>query len=332
MAIEDIDTQHIEQAIMECDRIGHDKFIEKYGYGKARGYNLVKNGREYASKAILGVAHKFITPSSKPLKFNDFGGGKADAAKRLQKLGFEVSQPARNPPWSRDELILALDLYFTNPTNPPGKGSKAVDDLSALLNKLQRLNGTTGNASLRNQNGVYLKMMNLRALDSNFTSQGKVGMQSGGLLEKTIWQEYKNKRAKLAQDAGAIRAAITVADVAAPTDVSSRDPYEGDEGGIIMRLHRRYERDARLIVEKKKDARLKGLLVCEICDFDFEKRYGTLGADFIEVHHTKPVHAMKPGSKTKLSDLALLCSNCHRMAHRKRLPLSIAEVKAAIST
>lgn len=59
-----------------------------------------------------------------------------------------------------------------------------------------------------------------------------------------------------------------------------------------------------------------------MCTFDFAKVYGALGADFIEIHHTKPVAKMKPGSKTKLSDLALLCSNCHRMAHRKREPLS----------
>ncbi|RSV14514.1 HNH endonuclease [Sphingomonas sp. ABOLH] len=37
----------------------------------------------------------------------------------------------------------------------------------------------------------------------------------------------------------------------------------------------------------------------------------------IEVHHVKPVHTLKPGSKVRLTDLVLLCANCHRMAHRR---------------
>lgn len=97
-----------------------------------------------------------------------------------------MDKPPRNPPWSRDELILALDLYSTNPASPPGKGSDAIAALSALLNKMHRLNGVSASPTLRNENGVYLKMMNLRALDPAFTTQGKVGMQSGGALEKVV--------------------------------------------------------------------------------------------------------------------------------------------------
>ena len=99
---------------------------------------------------------------------------------------------------------------------------------------------------------------------------------------------------------------------------------------MVVRLHRRDERDPKLIAEKKKAAKAAGALACEVCEFDFGKRYGELGLDFIEVHHVKPVHQMKPGSKTKLADLALLCSNCHRMAHRKRMPLSLVELRAAL--
>ncbi|WP_267382320.1 MULTISPECIES: hypothetical protein [unclassified Sphingomonas] len=97
-----------------------------------------------------------------------------------------MDKPPRNPPWSRDELILALDLYLTNPANPPHKSSLAVAELSALLNKLHRLNGVSATPTSRNENGVYLKMMNLRALDPAFTIQGKVGMQLGGKLEKIV--------------------------------------------------------------------------------------------------------------------------------------------------
>ncbi|MBK7042040.1 MAG: HNH endonuclease [Bacteroidetes bacterium] len=57
-------------------------------------------------------------------------------------------------------------------------------------------------------------------------------------------------------------------------------------------------------------------LHCEACKFNFEKKYGKHGKDFIECHHTIPLSQMKQGHKTKSEDLVLLCSNCHRMVHR----------------
>ena len=71
-------------------------------------------------------------------------------------------------------------------------------------------------------------------------------------------------------------------------------------------------------------------LACEVCNFDFSKVYGERGKDYIECHHTIPVHRMKEGDKTKLSDLALVCSNCHRMIHIKRQWLNIDELRSII--
>jgi 5-methylcytosine-specific restriction protein A len=53
----------------------------------------------------------------------------------------------RNPAWGRDELILALDLYMTNPVSPPGKTSAEVVSISKLLN---RMAPTPGMAKFRN--------------------------------------------------------------------------------------------------------------------------------------------------------------------------------------
>lgn len=237
-----------------------------------------------------------------------------------------MDAPARNPAWNRDELVLALDLYRMNPISPPGKGSPAVAALSDLLNKMRRLTGEATSDTFRNTNGVYMKMMNLRALDPAFTAQGKVGMKAGGALEKVVWAEYEGRWDALATDAKAIRTAVTNADEADTISQPSGEPYEGEEGGVIMRLHKLYERDPKLIVEKRKAAAAAGKLACEVCGFDFEVAYGPLGAGYIEVHHTTPLHLLKPGTKTKLTDLALLCANCHRMAHRRPIPLSLAEI------
>lgn len=60
-----------------------------------------------------------------------------------------------------------------------------------------------------------------------------------------------------------------------------------------------------------------GHVVCECCGFDFEKAYGEMGKDFIEVHHRKPI-SQTDGEHTidPTKDLVPLCSNCHSMIHR----------------
>ncbi len=61
-----------------------------------------------------------------------------------------------------------------------------------------------------------------------------------------------------------------------------------------------------------------GSLKCEVCNFDFYETYGKHGESYIECHHLNPVSKMKNGDETKLSDLSLICSNCHRMIHRDK--------------
>lgn len=47
------------KAITEHYRLGRKAFLETYHFGKARSYVLVYEEREYDSKAIPGVAHKW---------------------------------------------------------------------------------------------------------------------------------------------------------------------------------------------------------------------------------------------------------------------------------
>ncbi|WP_271300387.1 HNH endonuclease [Sphingomonas sp. CV7422] len=238
-----------------------------------------------------------------------------------------MEKQPRNPVWSRDELTLALDLYVKTGGNPTAKDDAALEALSSVLNKMHRLNGGSDSDTLRNRNGVYLKVMNFRSSDSTYLEQGKVGMQRGNRLEGVLWAEYDGRLADLATDADAIRQAVLGADEAVLAKLPPAEPYEGEEGGVIMRLHKRYERDPKLVKEKRKAAAAAGSLTCEVCGFDFEATYGKLGAGYIEVHHTKPVHTLKPGTKTKLADLATLCANCHRMAHRNRSLISLSTLR-----
>lgn len=75
---------------------------------------------------------------------------------------------------------------------------------------------------------------------------------------------------------------------------------------------------------------MKGKLECECCGFDFEKTYGEIGKGYIECHHIVPLNKFNFSKETKLNDLALVCSNCHRMLHRRISELSIVDLRRAL--
>jgi len=236
----------------------------------------------------------------------------------------------RNPPWTRDELILALELYMRNRASPPSKTSVEVQDLSAILNKLGAALGFGENNKFRNANGVYMKMMNFRRFDPEYTASGKVGLTRGNKDEEDVWREFARDKVRLTNVANAIRKAITLPSENL-SDFNEDEIVEAKEGRLLTRLHRIKERSRKLVEQRKlKAIRELGRLRCEACSFDFEKKYGSRGKGFIEAHHTKPVETLVEGSKTKLDDLALLCANCHRMVHSTRPWLSIPELRELI--
>ncbi len=103
------------------------------------------------------------------------------------------------------------------------------------------------------------------------------------------------------------------------------------EGKIAERIHRSRERSSKVIEIAKKNFILKyGHLSCQVCGFDFEKKYGKLGSGFIEAHHTIPVSIMLENHKTSPNDIALLCANCHRMVHKKRPWLTMNKLTSLI--
>jgi len=329
MALKDINADAVNRAIAECDALGREAFLKRYGFAEAKTYFLVADGKRYPSKAIAGVAHKFV--EGQPLLGSSkFTGGEHSVGKKLRQLGFEVIAANRNPTWARDEIILALHAYRMFGGKVPAKDSEAILDLSALLNRLHKALGTQALETIRNANGVYLKLMNLRALDPAYTSQGKVGMTAGGKLEKVIWEEFDGRPDALAAEALRITTAISLLNELELTG-SPEQQIEGEEGGVVLRVHRQRERDSKIVAAKRAWAKKAGCLRCESCDFDFARRYGPLGIGYIEVHHTKPLASLEPGSRTKLADLALLCANCHRMAHRRRVPLTLDELRAALA-
>lgn len=115
------------------------------------------------------------------------------------------------------------------------------------------------------------------------------------------------------------------------------DLTEDDQGFIEgkrrLRQHIYRERNPKVIrmAKEKFKEENNGRLFCEICGFDFYETYGGIGEDFIEGHHTVPVSQLEEGQVTKVEDIAIVCSNCHRMLHRKRPWLSKEKLKELLN-
>jgi len=105
------------------------------------------------------------------------------------------------------------------------------------------------------------------------------------------------------------------------------------EGRRLYRFHRQLERDSK-IAKLAKDARLAqvGEMLCDVCGFSFARKYGPVGVGFIEAHHTIPVSELRGRRKTKIEEIALVCSNCHRILHRRRPWLSVTELREMLDS
>lgn len=234
--------------------------------------------------------------------------------------------------WVRDEVILALDLYLRIKNTKGRRWSPVtpeVVELSQVLNSLPIHAGKLRGASFRNPTGVSMKLSNILTHDPDYTGKGLRGGNKG--LEGEVWRTYANSPVELAQVASNIRAAVTPAFIQEIIAVDDDPEFAAPEGQVLLRLHRARERNPSLVAKKKKQAlKTKGCLECEVCTFTFRQKYGHIGSNFIECHHRKPLAELEPGTPTKLADLALVCSNCHRMLHIGS-GRTIAELQGAIA-
>ncbi|MEH2921131.1 HNH endonuclease [Samsonia erythrinae] len=150
----------------------------------------------------------------------------------------------------------------------------------------------------------------------------------GGIGQSNVWyantpesEKYVNKVRKL----------ISESDENIHTPDIDQE-IMGIEGNPRFISHIRRERDSKIVKAKKRIVlEEKGHLRCEVCNFDFFEFYGEDGYGFCEVHHLIPLHKSDGATITKLSDLAIVCSNCHRIIHRTTPMVSLDELSRKIN-
>src|SRR5688572_11563102 len=107
---------------------------------------------------------------------------------------------SRNPTWSRDELILALETYFR--IGMAGSAHPEVQQLSRTLNNLTLHAVRPDPERFRNPNGVAMKLANFAALDPAYPG---IALSRGGRGDAEVWKEFATDRERLAREAQRIR-------------------------------------------------------------------------------------------------------------------------------
>jgi len=229
-----------------------------------------------------------------------------------------------NPNWTRDETILALDLYFYFEGHIPSRTDKRVQDLSDQLRSFPYHARAARQKSFRNPDGVAFKLQNIRNV-----ATGK-GLANVSKMDHQVWNELGNNPLRTKELANLIREGLEVVE-------GVKEETEGDEafseGKMVTEAHLRRERQPKIrkrLLEERKKA---GQLACEMCGCRSAATNTQFAEAMFEAHHVLPLSLGKERI-TRLKDMALLCANCHRMIHRaisiEKLWLSVAEAKSII--
>lgn len=170
--------------------------------------------------------------------------------------------------------------------------------------------------------GVYNKVMNFRSIDPNDIRKGFAATNS---IDHKVWSDFYLSEKKML-DVEALDIAYQkywksgskvpiqqIEEDVLAEEIEDRGPVK--EGALKEYYGKRYERDPS---NRKRAIEIHGLS-CKVCDFNFEAVYGQRGADFIEVHHRKPIAHFEGEEQAvdPATDLVPVCSNCHRMIHRR---------------
>jgi 5-methylcytosine-specific restriction protein A len=336
--------QAVLDALTECDSLGRDQFLRKYGYKRSRKFEVIYNGRNYDSKAIVGAA--FGKQYGSPLKYNEFSGGVATVVPVLEKLGFEIGSGSHPVEILKEEAIYTrIDLM-----NRFGGQLQSGIWTPAEFNAVFVFSGDSGKAfGYRDgwtKDGTFEYTGGGQIGDMTFTLGNKAirdhrkdgkdlllfedlgkgkGVRYLGLFDCAGWEivpgldKNKNSRKIIVFEFVRVGSAA-LGDETKPVQItegltldelreaaiaaSSATGAKAKSGNARRTWYERSEKVKAYVL-----ARAKG--VCEACDkpAPFVKRDGTL---YLEPHH---ITRLADDGPDHPSSVGAICPTCHREIH-----------------
>lgn len=156
------------------------------------------------------------------------------------------------------------------------------------------------------------KLLTIKQLNNFFSEINQIEIASGIFLI-----DDKNLLAKNITDIVNLTELLTI---------RACENIKIEEGEEYLTLQKKYERSPLL----RKIAIQEHGVNCNVCDFNFEAAYGTLGKGFIHIHHIERLADTGKKLIDPRTDLVPVCPNCHAMLHTQTPPFMPAELKEKI--
>lgn len=231
----------------------------------------------------------------------------------------------KNPAWTEEEMVLALDVYFKLDNDEFHKRSRRILDLSVMLNHLDIHGRAMLSPNFRNPAGVTMILQNIASYDPE---RPQKGLANGSKMAKKMFEQYQNNQEKLHRLAWDVKDSI-------------RDPmiryglhrYGDDYGGELSNfVHQEYERLSNMLQVKKEIADSRNEVVCEVCALDFNRKYGKHSGAAMSCHHDESILRLDAVDQTAIEDWSIVCQNCHSVMHQHPIVLTTHELKTWMDT
>lgn len=122
--------------------------------------------------------------------------------------------------WTREELILALSVYFQLPFGRLNQATPEVKELAKLLH--------------RSNSSAAIRLTNFAACDPYIINSGRRGMVAGMKICMPIWEEFNNDRERLFNEAQRIKASLLNKSIEETLHITASD-LEGKERTTVIR-------------------------------------------------------------------------------------------------
>jgi putative restriction endonuclease len=133
-------------------------------------------------------------------------------------------------PWSREELLILLNLYEKIPFGKFDQGNPVLIDIAG------RMERTPGS--------VAMKLSNLASLDARLAARGIKGLTGASALDRVVWAEFHQEQELLIPESEALLAKLFTGNADSPVEVEpemihvSRVPEGPTENSASVKVRR----------------------------------------------------------------------------------------------
>lgn len=122
--------------------------------------------------------------------------------------------------WTREELILALSVYFQLPFGRLNRRTPEVVELARLIG--------------RSANSAALRLVNFAACDPYIINSGRTGMTAGKTVCMPIWEEFADDKDRLFGEAQIIKAKLLNQSIEQTLELTDKD-FKGREREAVIK-------------------------------------------------------------------------------------------------